>query len=182
MDNLIRGANWYCDELNQRLQTDSTKLPTLRRDMTPYVLGGGYFGFELPAEISPLVAEMSVSALSAAVRSRFGREPGDWTTVTYYEKLLNIFPNNANGATAAGAGAPKAIGRIVMMKGLLNEVEQPGVKGLKADGPSRLRWSSIVLYHDVVDGMTVHKFDVKNNELIINGVNYSAEHNRLIAA
>lgn len=68
------------------------------------------------------------------------------------------------------------------MKGLLNEVEQPGVKGLKASGATRMRWSTIVLYHDVVDGVTVHKMDVQNNELIINGLNYTAEFNRLVAA
>ncbi|MCO5083092.1 MAG: phage major tail tube protein [Rhizobiaceae bacterium] len=183
MDNIIRGANWYVDEINMRLRAESTKLPVLRRDMVPFVLGGGYFSLELPAEIAALTAEMSVNSTPPEVRSRFGREPGDWTTVTYYESLLNAFPNSANGtSTGATTGGPKLKGRVVILKGLLNEVEQPGVKGMKADGPARLRWSSIIQYQDVVDGTTVHKFDVQNNTLIINGVNYTAEHNRIIAA
>ena len=35
---------------------------------------------------------------------------------------------------------------------------------------------------DIFNGKTVHKFDLQNNVLIIDGVNYTAEHNRLISA
>lgn len=183
MDNIIRGANWYCGTINMRLRAEITKLPVLRRDMLPNVLGGGVFALDLPAEIAALTADMSVNSTPPEVRARFGREPGDWTEIAYYESLLNVFPGNANGATQPTSGSgPQLKGRVVMLKGLLNEVEQPGVKGMRPDAAARLRWSSIVLYHDVVDGVTVHKFDIRNNELIIEGVNYTAEHNRLVAA
>lgn len=182
MDNVIRGANWYVEEINCRLRLDEVKLPVLKREMTTLSLGGGYFGLELPGEISPMMAESSLNGSHADLRSRFGREPGDWTTFYYYEALLNVFPQPVSGQSQQGAGGPKLKGRIVTMKGLLNEVEQPGVKGLKASGATRMRWSTIVLYQDIVDGVTVHKMDVQNNELIINGQNYTAEFNRLIAA
>jgi P2 family phage contractile tail tube protein len=178
MDSIIRGANWYVDKLNQRLRLDEVRLPRLRREMTQYMMGGSYFGLELPAEISPLSAEASYNGSHADVRSLFGREPGDWTTCYYYESLLNVFPKGGD----ASAGKPQLKGRVVILKGLLTEVEQPAVKGLKPSGQTRFTWSSIITYQDVVDGKTIHKFDVENNVLIINGANYTAEHNSLIAA
>lgn len=181
MDRIIHGSNWYCGEINQRLRVDETTLPALSREMTSYVMGGGYFAMELPSEIQALTAEMTVNGAHEDLRTRFGREPGDWTTVTYYESLLDVFPAGSNG-TNQGAGAPKLNGRVVFLKGLLNEYTPAGVKGLKASGATRLRWSTIVLYHDIFNGQTVHKFDLQNNVLIIDGVNYTAEHNRLISA
>ncbi len=182
MDSIIRGANWYVEEINCRLRLEEVKLPHLQREMTAYAMGGGFFSIELPSEVQPLTAEASLNGSHDDIRSRFGREPGDWTTCYYYESLLNVFPNGAVGDGQQGAGKPNLKGRIVILKGLLNEVEQAAIKGLKATGQTRFVWSSIVLYHDIVDGRTIHKFDVASNTLIINGQNYTAEHNRLIAA
>ena len=180
MDRLIRGSNWYCNEINQRLRIDETTLPALTREMLPFVMGGGWFGMELPAEIQPLTSEMTVNGVHEDLKTRFGREPGDWTTLAYYENLLNVFPASSNGEV--GSATVQLKGRVVTMKGLLNEYVQGGVKGQKSTGATRLKWSSIVLYQDMMDGLSVHKFDVQNNTLIINGVNYTAEHNRIIAA
>lgn len=180
MDRLIRGSNWYCNEINQRLRIDETTLPALTREMLPFVMGGGWFGLELPAEVQPLTSEMTVNGVHEDLKARFGREPGDWTTLAYYENLLNVFPASSTGEV--GSGTVQLKGRVVKMKGLLNEYVQGGVKGQKSTGATRLKWSSIVLYQDMMDGVTVHKFDVQNNILIINGVNYTAEHNRIIAA
>jgi P2 family phage contractile tail tube protein len=159
MDSIIRGANWYVEELNQRKRLEEVTLPALKREMTKFAMGGGYFGLELPAEISPLSAEASMNGSHDDIRSRFGREPGDWTTCYYYEALLNAFP------TGDSTGQPKLKGRVVILKGLLNEVTQAGVKGVNASGQTKFTWSSIVLYHDVVDGRTIHKFDIANNTL-----------------
>jgi P2 family phage contractile tail tube protein len=180
MDGIVRGSNWYCEETNQRQRVDETTLPELSREMMPMVTGGGFFAFELPAEIQALTAEMTVNGVHEDLKARFGREPGDWTNLRYYESLMNVFPANSTGAPAAGK--PKLKGRVVFLKGLLNGYAQGGVKGLKASAVTRLRWSSIVLYHDMIDGKTIHKFDIQNNILIINGVNYTAEHNQLIRA
>lgn len=180
MDSIIRGANWYVEELNCRLRLETAKLPQLTREMTPYAMGGGFFGLELPGEIQPLTAEATFNGSHADLRSRFGREPGDWTTFYYYESLLNVFPVNAGGEAATNG--PRLKGRVVILKGLINEIDPPEVRGVKAGGATRFGFSTIVHYHDVVDGRTVHKFDIATNTLIIEGVNYTAEHNRLIAA
>lgn len=181
MDSIIRGANWYCEETNQRQRTEETRLPELSREMMPHSMGGGHFAFEIPAEIAALTAEMDVNGIHPDLKSRFGREPGDWTNLRYYESLLNVFPADSNGSTQT-TGKPRLRGRVVFLKGLLNGYGQGGVKGVKATAVTRLRWSSIVLYHDIVDGKTVHKMDIQNNILIIDGVNYTAEHNQLIRA
>lgn len=181
MDRIIRGANWYCNEVNQRMRIDETTLPELSREMLPMVMGGGWFGFEIPAEIQPLTCEQTVNGVHEDLKGRFGREPGDWTTIAYYEALLDVFPANSTGAVASDA-KPQLKGRTVILKGLLNGYSQGGVKGQKASAPTRLRWSSIVLYQDMMDGKVVHKFDLQNNTLIINGVNYTAEFNSLISA
>ena len=43
MDSIIRGANWYCRDINQRIRTEEFKLPVLSRDMQEYAMGGGLF-------------------------------------------------------------------------------------------------------------------------------------------
>lgn len=180
MDSIIRGANWYCGEINQRQRVDETTLPVLKREMIPMVMGGGWFGFELPAEIQPLTCEMSVNGVHSDLKTRFGREPGDWTTMAYYEALMNVFPASTGEITTSGT--PQLKGRTVILKGLLNDFEQGGVKGQKSSSATKLRLSSIVLYQDMMDGKVIHKFDIQNNILIIDGINYTAEYNQLISA
>lgn len=170
MDRIIRGANWWCEDINQRLRTKSAKLPDLKRTTEKFIASGGFFAMGMPGEIDELSAEFELNGAHEDIRGRFGREAGDWTTLTYYEHLANIGP-----ASLAN------IGRVVRIKGLVNEVGQPKVEGQKAD-PTKIVFSSIVLYQDVVKGVIVHKFDYFNNKLIMNGVDYGAEHNRLIGA
>lgn len=168
MDSIIHGANWYIGELNQRKRLEACALPNLRRARERLTFGGGFFTFDLPTEIEELSFEFSLYGSHSDVRARFGREAGDWTTFYYYERMRDI-----------AAGVNK--GRVVMLKGLLNEVTHPRVLGKKADA-TRYAGGSVWLYHDIVDGLTVHKFDIENNVLIIDGVDYTAEANRLIAA
>lgn len=173
MDSIIRGANWYCRDINQRIRTEEFKLPVLSRDMQEYAMGGGLFSVELPGHVKPLEAEVEINGSHGDLRGLFGREPGHWITFAYYERLLNIFPTGDNDT-------PVDMGRVVIMKGLLNEVTQSSVKLQKASGTTKYKWGSIILYHDMVDGATVHKFDVRTNKLVMNGVNYSAQHNQLL--
>lgn len=181
-DRHLYGGNWYCDETNLWQRIDETTLPVLDREMTPLVMGGGYFGLELPGEIKPLTVEQSVNGEPEDLRLHFGRDPGDWTTLRHYQRMINVFPADANPAGQSTTPTPaKSIGRIVFLKGLLTTYTPGGTKQLKASGATKLKWSSIVLYHDIVDGRTIHKFDVQNNTLIINGINYTAEHNRMLA-
>lgn len=168
MDAIIRGANWYCEELNQRLRTTEVQLPSLSRAMETLTPGGGWFQIEMPGEIEALTATIKLNGSHGDIRSRFGREPGDWNTFFYYERLRDI----VNGTNT---------GRLVRLKGLVTGVTQPNVTGLRAD-PTEYTLGTIVLYHDMVDGQTIHKFDVFNNVLIINGVDYTAEANRILAA
>lgn len=176
------GGNWYCDETNAWQYIDETTLPTLERDMVPLVMGGGYFELEMPAGVKALSCEQGVNGEPEDLRVHFGRDPGDWTTLRHYQRLIDIFPADANPAGQTTTPKPaKSIGRVVFLKGLLTSYQPSAAKGVKATGTTRLRWQSIVLYHDIVNGRTIHKFDVQNNTLVINGVNYTAEHNRLLA-
>lgn len=176
------GGNWYCDQTNAWNYIDESTLPALEREMQPMNMGGSYFGLEMPAEFRPLTCEQSVNGEPEALRLHFGRDPGDWTTLRHYQRMIDIFPANADPAGQPTTPTPaKSFGRIVFLKGLLTSYTPSPVKGLKQTGPTRLRWSSIVLYHDIVNGKTIHKFDAQNNVLIIDGINYSAEHNRLLA-
>lgn len=170
MDRIIRGANWWMEEINQRLRTDSAKLPDLKRATEKFVASGGFFTVSMPGEIEELEAEFELNGAHEDVRSRFGREAGDWTTITYYERLANIGPARLVN-----------IGRVVRIKGLVSEVGQPKIKGQKPE-QTKIKFSSIILYQDVVAGRIVHKFDFFNNKLIINGLDYGAEHNRMIHA
>lgn len=170
MDRIIRGANWWIETTNQRLRTKSSKLPDLKRSTEKYIAGGGWFALEVPGEIDGLEAEFEMNGAHEDIRTLFGREPGDWVSFIYYERLSNIGPVGLAN-----------IGRVVRIKGLLTEVAQSKVEGLKAD-PVKIKFATIILYQDIVNGSNVHKFDYFNNQLIINGVDYTAEHNRLVVA
>ena len=168
MDRLIMGANWYVDTLNCRKRLESVKLPQLAKDTEEFRPGGSFFTLSIPDAIKELEAEFSLKGVHEDVRSLFGREPGDWTNFYYYERLKDI-DRNVN------------VGRVVRLKGLVSEVEQAEVKGKKGE-VTNYKIGSIVLYQDRVDGRDVHLFDFFNNKLKINGVDYTAEHNRIIAA
>ena len=170
MDRIIRGANWWIETTNQRLRTKSAKLPDLKRTLEKFVPGGGIMALGIPGEVDELESEFELNGAHEDIRALFGREPGDWTSIIYYERLSDVGP----------AGL-KDLGRVVRLKGLFTEVGQSKVEGMKAD-PVKIKMTSIVLYHDIVDGKTVHKLDFYNNQLIIDGVDYTATHNRLIVA
>ncbi len=170
MDRIIRGANWWIETTNQRLRTKSSKLPDLKRASDKLTLSGGFYTIDLPGEIEGLEAEFELNGAHEDIRAHFGKEPGDWTTLIYYERLANV-----------SSGGLTNIGRVVRIRGLLTEVDQSKVEGLKAD-PVKIKFATIVLYQDSVNSTYVHKFDFFNNQLIINGTDYSAEHNRLISA
>lgn len=168
MDKMIFGANWYVDTLNCRKRLEEVKLPTLSKNMEEFQPGGSHFALAIPDAIKELEAEFSLKGAHDDVRSLFGREPGDWTNFYYYERLRDI----ERGLD---------VGRVVQLRGLVSEVEQANVKGKKADA-TKYKVGSIVLYRDKVDGRNVHLFDFFNNRLVMDGVDYTAAHNRLIAA
>lgn len=168
MDRIIMGANWYVDSLNQMLRLEKIQLPELERDSESFAPGGGFFQIDIPYEIQALEAPFSLNGSHADVRSLFGREPGDWTNFYYYERLRDIRDG-------------KNLGRVVMLRGLIGSVKQAEVKGKKAD-MTDYKVTSIVHYHDVLDGKTVHKMDFFTNTLIIDTVDYSAPINRLLGA
>lgn len=167
-DRVIMGANWYCDRLNCRLGLSQVKLPRLTKARDAFVAGGGFFRLAIPYEIEELEAPFSMRGSHEEIRKLFGYEPGEYTTFYYYERLRDIM----NG---------KNVGRVVAIKGLVNEVEQGQVRGKKGED-TNYTIGSIVLYQDVQDGRTIHKMDFFNNELIMDGVSYTQEHNNLIAA
>lgn len=167
-DSVIMGANWWCDTLNCRKRLERAQLPRLNKARDAFVAGGGFFKMAMPQEIEELEAKISLRGSHEDVRGLFGNEPGDWTTFYYYERLRDIM-------------AGKNRGRVVIMRGLLQEVEQAQVQGKKAE-PTNYTFGSIVLYQDITDGKVIHLMDFDNNRLVMNGQDYSAEHNRLIAA
>ncbi|PWV97698.1 hypothetical protein DFR52_106223 [Hoeflea marina] len=168
MDRIIHGANWYVDTLNQRLRLADITLPALNRAKETLQLGGGFFNLAIPYEIEELEAPFSLNGAHEDIRGLFGREPGDWTTFYYYERLRDIVKGENKG-------------RVVILKGLVNEVTQAKVTGKKGDATG-YKVGSIIEYRDIVDGKEIHRFDVFNNHLVIDGVNYSNSHNEIIAA
>ena len=171
MDRIIYGGNMYLNSANLRLSLAKAKLPDLKRAREKMVLGGGFFSVGIPYEIEELESTFSLNGGHEYVRAEFGKEPGDYSTLYWYERLRDIRVESEK----------RNIGRVVMLKGLLDEVGQPEVQGKKA-GETNYRFSTIVDYRDIVDGREIHRFSIQNNTLIINGVNYSEEHNNLIAA
>jgi P2 family phage contractile tail tube protein len=169
MERIIYGSNWWMGTLNLRLMVAAGKLPDLKRTMEKLPTSGSWFNLSLPYELEELQAEFDLNGPDERIRSRFGREPGDWTTLYYYERIRDC-------------KAGKNIGRAVALKGLINDITPQRTRQLRGEDTSKVMMSSIVLYHDQQDGRTVHKFDFFNNQLVIDGIDYSAEHNQIIAA
>lgn len=166
MDSIIHGANWYIGEINQKKRLEAVALPNL--SLARERMAFGWFSFELPTEMDPISFEFGLYGSHPDVMARFGREAGDWTTFTYYERLRDI-----------SKGVNK--GRVTIIKGLINGIQHPRVLGKRADA-TRYGGGSVWYYHDVFDGRTVHKFSVETQTLIIDGVDYSSQGNRLLAA
>lgn len=166
-DRVIRAANWYVDTINCAKRIDSLTLPRLNKSVDRFMASGSWMALAIPDAIEELTATAVMKGAHEDIRGLFGREPGDWTTFYYYERLRDIM-------------ASTNIGRLVTLKGLLQEVQQPRVTGMRADNTT-YTIGSIVTYTDVVNGVTVHKIDFDTNTLIMNGVDYSTANNQLIA-
>lgn len=171
MDRIIYGGNAYLNTSNLRLSLARFKLPDLRRAKETLTMGGGFFKLDIPYEIEPLESTFSLNGGHEYVRAEFGKEPGDYSTLYWYERIRDIRLE----------AEKRNRGRVVMMKGLLDEVGQPEVEGKKA-GPTQYKWATIVDYRDILDGKVIHQMTPETNTLIIDGKNYSEEHNQFIAA
>lgn len=171
MDRIIRGNNIWLNNSNLRLPLAKAKLPDLERGMEKLTFGGGFFALEIPGEINPLASSFWLNGGHEYVRSEFGKEPGDYSDLYWYEALRDIRTESAK----------RDIGRVVFLKGLITDVKQPSIEGKKAD-QTEYGFKTIVDYRDIVDGVTIHQFTVQTNTLIINGNNYSEKFNSLIAA
>lgn len=165
---VIYGGNVWLKDQNLALSVARFKLPDLRRAMIDISASGSYFGLQVPGEIEALVAEFDLNGPDKRVRIKFGRDPGDWTELYYYERIKELV-------------AGRDIGRVVYLKGLITEITQQGVEKTKASGPMGIRMATIVHYHDRQDGETIHKFDYFNNTVIADGVDLTENHNSLVA-
>jgi hypothetical protein len=159
MDNVIRGGNWYWDIFNAWRVLEEVETPALKRATDKFTPSGHHLGVQWPEEFEPLTAKIKHKTNDPEIRGLCGREPGNWVQATYYENLTSFRTGESRG-------------RICVLKGLINEVKQAAVKGLKISGVE-YEFSTIVYYHDMYDGRTVHKFDyfVGPPGTIVNGSN-----------
>jgi P2 family phage contractile tail tube protein len=165
---IIYGGNVWLKDQNLALSCSKFKLPDLSRAMRDIEASGSYFGMKVPAEIEAMEASLELNGPDERVRIKFGREPGDWTELYYYERIKEI---------VAGAD----IGRVVYLKCLVSKIEQPETTQNKASGNTKITFGTVVHYHDRQDGRTVHKFDYFNNTVVVDGVDLTATHNQMIA-
>lgn len=171
MDRIIYGGNAYLNSTNLRLALAKFKVPDLKRASETMGGGGGFFKLDIPYEIEPLQATFSLNGGHEYVRSEFGKEPGDWTKLYYYERIRDIRLE----------ADKRNLGRVVILTGLITEVQQPEVEGKKA-GPTQYQFGTIVDYRDILDGRVIHQMTPQSNRLVIDGFDYSEEHNQIIAA
>jgi len=145
MDNIIRGSNWWFDAINCWIVLDTVELPELKRAMDKFSPGGSNIGIEMPEEFEALTAKIKLKNNDPRIRALCGREPGDYVTAYYYEHLKSYRDGSAKG-------------RVVVLKGLVTAVKDDRKERLKAGG-IEYDFSTIVHYHDMFDGRSIHKFD-----------------------
>jgi P2 family phage contractile tail tube protein len=165
--NVVFGGNLWMTNDNLALSVARGKLPDLTRAMADISSSGSYFGLQIPGEIEALTAEFDFNGPDRRIRARFGREPGDWTELYWYERIRDL----VNGTN---------IGRVVYLKGLVNGLTSAGTTKSRADGPMGMRFTTIVHYVDRQDGSVIHEFDYFNNKVVVEGVEISADHNSLV--
>lgn len=164
---VVYGGNLWLKSDNLALSVARIKLPDLKRAMVDISSSGSFFGMQVPAEVEALTAEFDLNGPDKRARIKFGRDPGDWTELYYYERIRELV-------------AGQDIGRVVYLKGLITEVTPADTEKNKAKGPMKFRMATIVHYHDRQDGQTVHKFDYFNNTVIAGGDDLTSSHNSLI--
>ena len=145
MDNVIRGGNWWFDTINTWIVLDEVRLPDVARKKEAFTPGGGNWEVEWPEEFQAMTAGIKLKNNDPRIRGLCGREPGSWITSYYYEHLRSY----RNGEEK---------GRIVVLKGLLNAIKDDPKKAMKATGID-YEFSTIVFYHDMFAGRSIHKLD-----------------------
>jgi phage tail tube protein FII len=159
MDNVIRGANWWFDTINCWITLDEVEMPTLKRATEKFAPSGSALAVEFPEEFDALTAKIKLRNNDPRIRALCGREPGNWTTAYYYENLVSY----RNG---------DAVGRVVVLKGLVVSVQDERKQRLKAT-TVEYDFGSIVYYHDMYAGKSIHKFDffAGPGATLVDGVN-----------
>lgn len=145
MDNIVRGGNWFFEQLNAWRVLDEVTLPKISFSKSAFTPAGHNMGVDWPEDMEPLMSTVKLRSDDPRVRGLCGRQPGDYVTAVYYENLASF-----------RTGANK--GRVILMKGLINSVGAEPRKGVKASG-TEYEFGSIVRYEDVADGLVVHRFD-----------------------
>lgn len=145
MDNVIRGANWWFDAINTWIALDEVGLPELQRVKEKFVPAGSNWAVEFPEEFDAMTAQIKMRNNDPRIRALCGREPGNYVTAYYYEHLKSYRDGVSKG-------------RTVVLKGLVNAVKDERKQKMKATG-IEYEFSTIVTYHDMFDGRTIHKFD-----------------------
>jgi phage tail tube protein FII len=158
MDNMVRGGNWFFDTLNTYRVLESVTLPEIKFTGEAFTPAGHMMGVDFQEEMEVLMATIKLKSSDDKIRGLVGKSQPDYTTCTYYENLESY----------REGGQRK--GRVITIKGLIRSAKQDEVKGLKPAG-TEFEVNTIVLYHDMVDGRTIHKFDFFGGagETVING-------------
>lgn len=145
MDNIVRGGNWYFEQLNAWRVLDEVTPPELTFQTEDFTPGGHMMGVAWPEDLQALKATIKLKSDDPRVRALCGRQPGDYVSATYFENLRS-FRTGAN------------TGRVITLKGLLNSVKADARKGVKSS-MTEYEFSTIVYYEDIVGAVVVHRFD-----------------------
>lgn len=146
MDNIVRGCNWWFEQLNTWRVLDEVTLPEMTFNTEDFTAGGHLMGVAWAEDLQPLKASIKLKSDDPLVRGLCGRQPGDYVQATYYEHLVSF-----------RSGEKK--GRVVTLKGLLNSVKADARKGVKASG-TEYEFSTIVYYEDVYNASVIHRYDL----------------------
>lgn len=168
MDNVIRGANWWFDTINTWIGLDEVELPKIERMKEKFSGAGNPLALGLPEEFDELEATIKMKENNPRIRALVGREPGRWINCYYYERLTSLRDGSNRG-------------RVITMRGLVNSVQDERKKGLK---PTTVdyKFGTIVAYHDMFDGRSIHKFDFFAPwETVIDGERVYAEAANILA-
>ena len=163
MDYVVRGANILLSDATNTYNlwqvADELQVPDLKRAMDQFTAGGHMMGVEFPEEFAPLTSHFKLKTDDPRIRQFCGHEPGHYDTLTHYENLTSF--RNGNNS-----------GRVITIRGLLNEVKADKRKGLKT-AMTEYVFSTIVFYQDMVGGQLVHQFDYFGGPgaTVVGGVN-----------
>jgi phage tail tube protein FII len=167
MREIVHGWALFCDGVSKHLVTETVQLPALTTQTRDFTPGGGHMGYQVGlSAVAPLTMSFSLINRDPETMALFGLATGRHRTYTLIEQLIDEMNGDAKR-------------RVVTVIGCLNSIESAQNRSPDLIG-MQYQVGSVHTYTDAIGSTVVHGFYLKSNRRIVNGVEVTAQRNRIL--